>query len=192
MVCSSQRILYFSAVKRTFVIIMLFLFLLNVLGYYGVLVGLQIKNTQNLSAQFDEDDYSRQHEVTIKVPITVPYQSDTREYVRVDGEFEHEGDVYKMVKQRLQRDTLYIVCVKDNTSKKINQALKDYVKTYTDKPSNEKSQTKVLQNLIKDYISTSTVLQSNNAGWNYELPEGSMLNAYESVSIQLNNPPPQV
>jgi hypothetical protein len=171
---------------------MLFLFLLNVLGYYGVLVGLKIKNTQNLSAQFDEDDYAREHEVTIKVPITVPYQSDTREYVRVDGEFEHEGDVYKMVKQRLQRDTLYIVCVKDNTSKKINQALKDYVKTYTDKPSSEKSQTNVLQNLIKDYITTSTVLQSTNAGWNYELPEGSMLNAYESVSIQLNNPPPQV
>jgi hypothetical protein len=191
MVCSSQRIFYFSAVKRTFSITMLFLFLLNVLGYYGVLVGLQIKNTQNLSAQFDEDDYERQHEVTIKVPITVPYQSDTREYVRVNGEFEHEGDVYKMVKQRLQRDTLYIVCVKDNTSKKINQALKDYVKTYTDKPSSSKSQT-MLQNLIKDYITTSTALQSTNAGWNYELPEGNKLNAYESVSIQLNNPPPQV
>jgi hypothetical protein len=110
-------------VKRGFTLFLLALFMLNVLGYYGVLVGLQIKNAQNLSAQFDEDGYAREHEVTIKVPITVPYQSDSREYVRVNGEFEHEGDVYKMVKQRLQRDTLYIVCVKDNTSKKINRGV---------------------------------------------------------------------
>jgi hypothetical protein len=143
-------------VKRGFTLFLLALFLLNVLGYYGVLVGLQIKNAQNLSAQFDEDDYAREHEVTIKVPLAIPYQSDSREYVRVNGEFEHEGDVYKMVKQRLQRDTLYIVCVKDNTSKKINQALKDYVKSYTDKPLNQKGNTKTTQNFIKDFISTAT------------------------------------
>ncbi len=178
--------------KRGFTIFLLGLFLLNVLGYYGIFLGLQFNNTKVLQARFDNDDYAHLQEVTIKVPITVPYQSDTREYVRVNGEFEHEGDVYKMVKQRLQRDTLYIVCVKDNTSKEINQALKDYVKTYTDKPSSEKSQTTVLQNLIKDYITTSTALQSINAGWNYDLPQGSKLNAYESVSIQFSNPPPQV
>ncbi|MDZ7649021.1 MAG: hypothetical protein U5K54_18675 [Cytophagales bacterium] len=66
--------------KRGLTLLLLSIFLLNVMGYYGVLVGLQIKNTQNLSAQFDEDDYAREHEVTIKVPITVPYQSDSREF----------------------------------------------------------------------------------------------------------------
>jgi hypothetical protein len=170
---------------------MLCLFLLNVLGYYGVLMGLKIRNTQNLSAQFDEDDYSRQHEVTIKVPITIPYQSDTREYVRVNGEFEHEGDVYKMVKQRLQRDTLYIVCVKDNTSKKINQALKDYVKSYTDKPSNQKSNSKTVQNFIKDYISTATVLQNSNDGWYKMISTCTWISNYQSFSVQHDSPPPQ-
>ncbi len=190
-VCSSQRIFYFSAVKRTFSILILFLFLLNVLGYYGVLVGLQIKNTYDLSAKFDEDDYAREHEVTIKVPITVPYQSDTREYVRVNGEFEHEGDVYKMVKQRLQRDTLYIVCVKDNTSKKINQALKDYVKTYTDKPLNQKSNTKTVQNFIKDFIATTTVLHTGNDGWYNTINKCGWTSTYQSLSIKYTSPPPR-
>ncbi|MBK8291209.1 MAG: hypothetical protein IPK96_09945 [Flammeovirgaceae bacterium] len=177
--------------KRGLTLFLLALFMLNVLGYYGVLVGLQIKNAQNLSAQFDEDGYAREHEVTIKVPITVPYQSDSREYVRVNGEFEHEGDVYKMVKQRLQRDTLYIVCVKDNTSKKINQALKDYVKSYTDKPLNQKGNTKTTQNFIKDFISTATVLYSSNDGWYNTISECYWVDSYRSLSVKHTSPPPQ-
>lgn len=168
------------------------LFLLNVLGYYGVLEGLQLKNKQNLQAQFDSDEYERQHEVTIKVPLTIPYATDSREYSRVDGEFEHEGEVYRMVKQKLQSDTLYIVCVKDATSKDIKQALAEYVKSFTDKPASEKSQSKNLQNLIKDYIATSTILQSSNAGWSYEAEQVDLVMAFSSRTSQSTSPPPKV
>ncbi|MBL7871118.1 MAG: hypothetical protein JNM78_05870 [Cyclobacteriaceae bacterium] len=177
--------------KRGFTLFLLGLFLLNVLGYYGIFLGLQVNNTLTLQEQFDNDDYAHLKEVTVKVPLTVPYQSDTREYVRVNGEFEHEGDVYKMVKQRLQRDTLYIVCVKDNTSKKIKQALRDYVKTYTDKPVNQKGNPKTIQNFIKDYISTATVLQNHEDGWFQVIHASGWLSSYQSLSIQHISPPPQ-
>jgi hypothetical protein len=178
-------------VKRVFALFMMLLFLLNVLGYYGVLVGLQFKNKQNLQAQFDSDVYERQHEVTIKVPLTVPYATDSKEYTRVDGEFEHKGEVYRMVKQKLQSDTLYIVCVKDETSKDIRQALAEYVKSFTDKPASEKSQSKTLQNLIKDYIATSTVLQSSHTGWSYTFELSTLQNTYNSLTISHNSPPPR-
>ncbi|MCW5909940.1 MAG: hypothetical protein KIT62_02640 [Cyclobacteriaceae bacterium] len=177
--------------KRLFAICMLFLFLLNVLGYYGVLVGLQAKNKQNLLAQFDSDEYERQHEVTIKVPLTVPYATDSREFTRVDGEFEHEGETYRMVKQRLQSDTLYIVCIKDQTSKDIKQALAEYVKSFSDKPASEKSQSKTLQNLIKDYIATTTVLQSRNAGWSYAVVQSDIPVSLTSWASQSTSPPPR-
>ncbi len=177
--------------KRGFSIFLLAIFLLNVLGYYGVFVGLQFKNIQELQARFDDDDYAREHEVTIKVPITIPYATDSREYTRVDGEFEHEGEVYRMVKQKLQKDTLYIVCVKDITSKDIKQALADYVKTFTDKPVSEKSQSKSLQNLIKDYMVTSTTLESTSMGWNHVLTISLKMNALQSLTIPLNSPPPK-
>jgi hypothetical protein len=178
-------------VKRVFALFMMLLFLLNVLGYYGVLVGLQFKNKQNLQAQFDSDEYERQHEVTIKVPLTVPYATDSREYSRVDGEFEHKGEVYRMVKQKLQSDTLYIVCVKDETSKDIRQALAEYVKSFTDKPVSEKSQSKTLQNLIKDYIATSTALQTRNIGWSYAVAQPEIAISYSPWTSQLTSPPPK-
>lgn len=167
------------------------LFLLNVLGFYGVLEGLQLKNKQNLQALFDSDEYERQHEVTIKVPLTVPYATDSKDYTRVDGEFEHQGDVYRMVKQKLQSDTLYIVCVKDETSKDIKQVLAEYVKSFTDKPASKKSQSKTLQNLIKDYISTSTALQASQTGWSYAMPQGELVVSYTPWTSQSTSPPPK-
>lgn len=171
---------------------MLSIFLLNVLGYYGVFVGLQVKNKRDMQARFDNDDYSPTQEVTIKVPITVPYATDSREFTRVDGEFEHQGETYRMVKQKLQRDTLYIVCVKDNASHDIKQALVDYVKTFTDKPVSEKSNSKTSQNLIKDYIVSSTTLQTVSDGWNNLLTQGTQITEYTSLRIQLAGPPPEI
>ena len=82
-------------VKKVISLFLLFLFLLNVLGYYGIFVGLQSKTAQQMRADFDEENYHHQ-EVTIKVPLTVPYSTDSREYSRVDGEFEHKGEVYRL------------------------------------------------------------------------------------------------
>lgn len=172
-------------------IVLLVLFLLNVLGYYGVFLGLQFANEKEMKAQFDDDNFLPEEEITIKVPITIPYATDSRGFSRVDGEFEHEGEVYRMVKQRYLSDTLYIVCVKDNKSKEIKKALHDYVKTFTDKSSSEKGSSKTIQNFIKDYISTTTAIQSVNAGWNKKITYRSHASLIESPAIQLNSPPPK-
>lgn len=177
--------------KRSLTIVLLVLFLLNVLGYYGVFMGLQFANEKEMQALFDDDNFMPEEEITIKVPITIPYANDSREFTRVDGEFEYQGETYRMLKQRYISDTLYIVSVKDNTSKEIKQALTDYVKSFTDKPSSEKSSSKTVQNFIKDYISSSTVLHSEQCGWSNVLMHGALTSIYESLAIQLNSPPPK-
>jgi hypothetical protein len=108
-------------VKKSLTLVLLVLFLFNVLGYYGVFVGLQFANEREMKALFDDTNFLPEEEITIKVPITIPYATDSREFSRVDGEFEHDGEVYRMVKQRYIGDTLYMVCVKDNNSKEIKQ-----------------------------------------------------------------------
>ena len=143
-----------------------------------------------MRADFDEENYHHQ-EVTIKVPLTVPYSTDSREYSRVDGEFEHKGEVYRLVKQRLQSDTLFIVCVKDNASKEINQALEDYVKTFTDKPVSSKGNSKNIQNLIKDFLTQSISIEKQNSGWEETLAFYLIEYQYELVSSSLTGPPPR-
>ena len=119
-------------------------------GYYGVMVGLQFSAEQGLRMQFDAENYALEQEVIIKVPISIPYVTDSKGYERVDGEFEHNRHVYRLVKQKLQNDTLIIVCIKDNQAVKINQALTDYVNTFTDKPFNTQQNTKANQAFSKD------------------------------------------
>ena len=135
-------------------------------GYYGVFVGLKFSSEISLREQFDDESYANE-EVTIKVPIAIPYATDSKGYERVDGEFEHNGQIYRLVKQKLQNDTLFIVCVKDNQTQKINQELADYVKSYTDKPFSTKQATKTISIFSKDFISSTTSIESASTGWNF-------------------------
>jgi len=151
--------------RKGVALIMLFVFLLNVLGYYGIFVGLRLRNVQELVQKLDDNAYKASEAITFKMPITVPYNIDSRDFERVDGEFEHNGEVYRLVKQKLSQDTLYIVCVKDQESKKINQVLADYVKTFTDKPSSAKQGAKTTPSLIKDYISFAVAISNTSTGW---------------------------
>ena len=154
----------FEAVKKQLTLLLLVLFLLNTIGYYGVCVGLKMSSGVAMRQQFDSEKYD-QAEVTIKVPLTLPYATDSKGYERVDGEFEHNGQVYRLVKQKLQSDTLYIVCIKDQQAQNINQALVDYVKSYTDKPLNTKQSAKTVTGFSKDYLSTTTLVESLSTGW---------------------------
>lgn len=149
-------------------IVMLFVFLLNVLGYYGIFIGLRLKNVQELVQRLDSNTYSQSETFTFEIPLTVPYYTNSQsEYQRVDGEFEHNGEVYRLVKQKLTQDALYVVCVKDQGSKNINQALADYVKTFSDKPESGKQGAKTITapSLIKDYISFTIAIDNNSFGW---------------------------
>lgn len=170
---------------------MLVLFLMNMLGLYGVFLGVQFKYGQEVAQNLDNDNYPGADEMTFKVPLTLPYYADSREYERVRGEFEVKGEVYQLVKQKLLRDTLYIVCVKDHGSKKIKQALTDYVKTFTDKPESSNSGTKLAPQFSKDFLTYCIRVVPGATGW------GRELTFYNKVPNSLENdspifsPPPQ-
>ena len=63
-----------------------------------------------------------------------------------------KGEFYRLVKQKYQNDTLFIVCIKDQASKRIQQAVTDYAKTFTDKPIDTKHNGKANFNFVKDYL----------------------------------------
>ncbi len=169
---------------------MLALFVLNMVGYYGVFVGLKLSSEIAIREQFDAENYTAE-EVTIKVPIAIPYATDSKDYERVDGEFEHNGEFYRLVKQKLQSDTLFIVCVKDNQTQKMNQALADYVKTFTDKPVSSKQSTKTVNSFSKDYLSTTTAVETISTGWNLSSTPPKIISDFYQFDFNrsINQPP---
>lgn len=171
-------------------ILLIVLLLFNVLGYYGLFVGIQYSSSHKLTKRLDAAQYSDDETFTLKVPLAVPYQENT-DYERVDGEIEHNGEFYRLVKQKLSDDTLYIVCLKDKNSKEIKGALKDYVKTFTDKPTDTKGNSKNFNTLIKDYLPTSIIVTSLTEGWSNSIPFYRANDRTRDLHLSKPTPPPK-
>lgn len=128
------------------------MYLANLLGGYWIFYAMQQQSKARLAQDFDGDQYAGSQAITIKLPLSQTV-SGSDNYERVDGEFEFEGTIYRLVKQKFYKDTAYIVCYKDDRSLAIKDALEDYVKSFTDKSSSDKkSETRTAALFIKDYL----------------------------------------
>jgi hypothetical protein len=176
--------------RSIFSYLLVAILLLNIFGYYGVFMGLQYKNDQEISSLLDQDQYDREEAITIKIPLSIPYIGETV-FGRVNGDFEYHGEMYKLVKQRLSNDTLSIVCVRNETGKKIKMAMSDYVKTFTDKPSHHQSQGKVVPAFIKDFIGTLVSIQPEVNGWAVTQSFAESRFDLSSIAYTITSPPPR-
>lgn len=112
-------------------------------------------------------------------------------FERVNGKFEHQGEFYKLVKQKLHNDTLYVVCIKDFESKSLSKKMTDYIKMSNDLPDAKNKALNLLGKLLKEYaFETETKLNS------ISLPEISV--SFSETSVTLINrseripfPPPR-
>ena len=177
--------------KKAVSILLVILLLFNALGFYGLLRGLQYKTTLDLVNRLDSQQYSKDETITIKVPFAIPYQLDSDGYERVNGEIQYKGEFYRLVEQKLERDTLFMVCIRDHASNRIEQALEDYVKTFTDKPSHAKNTGKTFVSFIKDFIPTSISISSESNGWNHIVFSTPFTHNFTSRSLAVFVPPPQ-
>ncbi|WP_160144110.1 hypothetical protein [Chryseolinea soli] len=141
------------------------LLLFNVVGYYGLFFGLRYANDREMQEKLDADAFDTSETITIAVPIAIPYMVDSRNFERVDGKVEHNGESYRLLKQRFERDTLYLVCVKDVQDQRIDQALARFVKTFTDRPQDASHQTKIFATFIKDYVAQTFSIRTLALGW---------------------------
>lgn len=164
--------------RQATAILLTLLLLVNVLGYYGVFLGFRYQQQQTLLARIDRNHYQPEETITFKVPLAVPYALEQTEYTRVDGEFSHQGEYFRLVKQRLSQDTLYVVCIKDRQGTRLHQALTDYVKTFTGKPVKGKEAGKLQLNFIKDYLCSHFSLERLSDGWVHTLRQRAALKQF--------------
>lgn len=178
--------------RRSLSILFLSLFLLNIIGYYGVFLGLQYRSDVRIGNQLDNDNYNFGETVIIKIPVSLPYAANQTEFVRVDGKFEYQGEHYRLVKQMYANDVMTVVCVKDPESKRINEALSDYSKTFSDQqPDNQNN--KVSIDFIKDFLCQAIAINTSSDGWAQEMTltvhRTSLLPVH---SLKLVNPPDSI
>jgi hypothetical protein len=165
------------------------LILMNTMGYYLVFMGLKYQHDRKISSKVQSDRYDLSEVVTIKFPLAIPYSSNT-EFQSIEGEIEYEGGFYRLIKQRFVNDTLQLVAIPDNGSKKIAQALTDYVKTFTTHSSTT-NDSKSVPAFIKDYIASTFSIASYGQGWVVNIDHQFIAQRWASVPESISAPPPK-
>src|SRR5690606_27467515 len=90
--------------------------------------------------------------MTIEVAVTVRSHGDDTTSPGAEGKFWHEGQFYRLVKQKYARDTLTVVCVRDDEKVRIHEAISEFVKTFTDNPIQSQGTSKLALFMAKDYL----------------------------------------
>jgi hypothetical protein len=120
---------------------------------------------KDLLVRLDANNYSSNDVVVISVPISLPYPLQQQGYERVDGEFEYQGEYYSLVKQRLENDTLFMVCIKDHKQKKLVKVLNEYTNLANNLPASAQHTVDQFAKLFKDYTSAESTSISAGTGW---------------------------
>lgn len=120
--------------------------------------GLENQARKDLLQRLDADDYSKKDLMVLTIPMSLPYPMIGNSYERVNGEFMHNGKSYRLVKQKIENDTVFIVCILDRKASKIANALSDYTKVANDVPVDSKQALNILSKIYKEYNTSEFTL----------------------------------
>ena len=130
-------------------------------GYKFVFNYAQQKSDQTFVAALDNDNYNDAELLTIKVPISLPYQNDRQNFERVDGEITYKGKIYKYVKRKIVNGSLVLLCLPDHNKMQLQSAKADFFKSANDLVQNNQSKKSdhskntSFKNLASDYTNES-------------------------------------
>lgn len=177
--------------KRVLAILFLVVFLFNVGGYYVLFWGLHINAKTRLNARLDSDDYSELETYEFRIPLNIPYPLQSRGFDRAYGAFEFNGEFYELVKQKLERDTLVIVCVKNHQKEKLTAAFEKYARVSNDVDNSARQAgNDLLGKLVKDFSPPSLAEVIQTDGWSRTVQHGGIVEAVIKMADEVISPPP--
>ena len=173
---------------------LLLIFLFNVGGYYIVFWGLRFHTGKELVNRLDANRYNADETIEIKIPLSLPYPIYAQNFERVNGEFEHNGEHFRLVKHKYENDTLYVVCIRDRETRELVNTMNDYVQLThgLDGSGTNKKALTFLSQLVKDFCSQESV--SILPPYSFTMPalfrECALSFAHPDIAVQ--GPPPRL
>jgi hypothetical protein len=178
--------------KRSVAVFFLLIFLFNVGGYHFLFWALKSNAKADLLHRLDADVYSSEDVVILTLPLSLPYPIHDPGYERADGEVEFGGEFYHMVKQKVENDTIFMVCIRDVEQKRIQKTINEYINFAGNLPADAKKAIDHLGKLFKDYTAVFSSGISKPLAMNFDL-----LFADDSFEIMqhpltIDSPPPEL
>ncbi len=101
----------------------------------------------------DKKDYLETDLVTIRIPLTLPYQTDTDDFERISGEVSYEGKIYKYVERKMENGYFVLRCLPDLNKMQIEEQKNRMVTTSIDQTTNSQEKQSPANNILK-YVSS--------------------------------------
>lgn len=125
--------------RKLISIFLLLLFLFNLVGYKAIFYFEQQQSDEQLKASFDKNDYDENDLIAVRVPISMPYLDNSRDFERVNGEINFNGKIYKYVKRKVEDGQLVLMCIPDEKKMQIESKKNDFFKITNDLQQNSSS-----------------------------------------------------
>ena len=138
--------------KKLAAILLLALFVFNTVGYRLLLEYAFNKADQNLEARLDKGRFSESELLTVKIPLNLPYQTNWKDFERVNGEMNVNGTIYKYVQRKVYNDTLILQCIPHEEKTALQEKANDYIGKVNDLPGNDNGKkAEAFKQLFSDY-----------------------------------------
>jgi hypothetical protein len=147
--------------RKLAAILLLNIYAFNVIGYKLVFYFQQLNADRQMISVLDKGNYNEADFVTIRIPLSLPYQIDRSDFERVDGEINLQGKIYKYVKRKVEHGDLVLLCLPDYNKMEIQNNQQEFFKLANDfhqsKNSNNKSgkTSEPIKNLSKHTVNIS-------------------------------------
>jgi hypothetical protein len=103
------------------------IFFFNWVGYRLVNDMMEEDATHRLDARLDQQQYSEDQLITLKVPLTtLAYFNNSATFERSNGQIEINGIPYRYVKRRIYRDSLEMICIPNQGALQLRQSGNNY------------------------------------------------------------------
>lgn len=161
-------------------------------GFHLVFWALRSQAKADLLHRLDADAYSSEEVVVLTLPVSLPYPIHDPNYKRADGEIEFHGEFYQLVKQKVENDTLFMVCVKDHHQKRLNETVNEYTNLTNNLSTATKHTMDLFGKLFKDYTNTVFTTPALALNLSFDIILGSPDFSVIQQSFPVDSPPPEL
>jgi hypothetical protein len=99
--------------------------------------------------------------ITVKIPINLPYQTNWKDFERIDGDMTYKGVTYKYFKRKIYNDSLILVCIKFKEKNIIQTANDDYFKKVNDLATSSNKKQTLKQSKVDDLYHLGRTQKNN-------------------------------
>ena len=141
----------------------------------------------------DRDNYSEDDLIELKTALNLPYYTTSGDYERVDGEIELDGVLYNYVKRKVSNDTLYVMCLPNETKTKLYGSFLKFTEQAIDIPDNKKTNKPTLKKRspLSDYHYSVNYYHIIAIDFSRSMETYSFASNLQSISLACTYPPPK-